>query len=129
MRPDTKPSPATRKPLQPVDSRANLVDSGGLSKMMEKKLHITEKEHHDMENETIDWEKERKDMDKLFEQQAEEKLQNLPPFDKPKAFKKTLKLFDHQKDGIRWLVQQEQFPAPNVFCRERHLKDGTVVSS
>ena len=81
-----------------------------------------------VESETIDWDKEREEMDVLFDKQAVEKLKFLPPFSPPKQFKKTTKLFPHQKQGISWLVQQECNPPANPFVfHKTSIKTGNTI--
>lgn len=78
-----------------------------------------------VETEVIDWEKERKEMDKIFEQQARDKLKYLPQMVMPHQFRNDVVLFQHQKDGIRWLVNQENNPPPSPFYRESTREDGS----
>ena len=77
---------------------------------------------------TIDFKAESAAMDRIFEEQAANQLKDLPAFKRPKRFKKSIKFYDHQQDGIRWLIQQERNPRPNPFCYTRQLKDGTVAA-
>ena len=79
------------------------------------------------EHKTIDFNAESAEMDRIFEEQAAGQLMDLPKFQRPKRFKKNVKLFDHQKDGIRWLIQQERNPRANPFSYTRTLKNGTVA--
>ena len=137
-----------RKPLGdlPVTSTANVtIDDttlkatnksspsvDDLASSMAKHLHIVDDDDdfddsHKGKLQTVDWKKENKEMDKMFESQSAQQLKNLPPFERPKGFKKSVEFFKHQEDGIRWLVQQEQNAPPNPFVRERQLKDGTVA--
>jgi vacuolar-type H+-ATPase subunit I/STV1 len=113
-----------RQPLAPVTANVNVnvncIDE--LASSMASKLHIVpsltktskediyvDEEDDGVANEKVDWEKERKDMDKLFEKQVEEQLQGLEPFNKPNRLKKSAKVYEHQMDGIRWLVAQGEF--------------------
>lgn len=79
------------------------------------------------EHKTIDFNAESAEMDRIFEEQAAGQLMDLPKFQRPKRFKKNVKLFEHQKDGIRWLIQQERNPRSNPFSYTRILKNGTVA--
>ena len=80
-----------------------------------------------IETEVIDWEKESQGLDQMFEEQANSKLVNLPKLHKIKDFRSSVKLFQYQKDGIRWLVSQERDAKPSPFLYEKTLKDGTVA--
>jgi len=55
---------------------------------------------------TIDWKEQQKNLDELFEKQSREQLANLPEIGMPGQL--TVKLFDHQVVGIRWLVSRER---------------------
>jgi SNF2 family DNA or RNA helicase len=115
---------------KPRSNDAPSVDD--LASSMARTLHIQDADEDDYENvtgkvQTVDWKKQNKEMDKMFESQSAQQLQNLPEFVRPKEFKKSVTLFDHQVDGIRWLLKQEQNAPPNPFVRERRLKDGTLA--
>ena len=43
----------------------------------------------------------------MFEEQCKNKTQSLPQISMPEQFK-NLTLYNHQKDGIQWLVHQER---------------------
>mmetsp|Transcript_48711 Transcript_48711/g.54492 ORF Transcript_48711/g.54492 Transcript_48711/m.54492 type:complete len:756 (-) Transcript_48711:139-2406(-) len=79
---------------------------------------------HNAHTQTVDWKKENKEMDKIFESQAAKQLKDLQPFVMPEGFQKQIKFFDHQKDGLRWLIKQETNAPLNPFVRERQIKDG-----
>ena len=120
--------------LKAPTARDNVHSVDDLASSMAKKLQIVDDDDDFDENvnggklQTVDWKKENKEMDKMFESQSKQQLQDLPPFEQPKGFKKSVTFYDHQKDGIRWLLQQEQNAPPNPFVRERTLKDGSVAS-
>lgn len=127
------------KPVQPNNFDSNHhINNGNVTSIDDlaasmAKVAILDEDEDDYENiqgkaTTVDWKKQSKEMDKMFESQAAQQLQDLPPFEPPKAFKKSVKFFGHQVDGIRWLLKQEQNPLPNPFNRERKLKDGTVAT-
>jgi SNF2 family DNA or RNA helicase len=129
-----------------TDTISNVND---LTTLMAQKLHVTDTHSHvaadeynidnddddDFDEEggtttttkTVDWKKENKEMDKMFDSQAAKQLRDLPPFEMPEGFQKHVKFFDHQKDGLRWLLQQETNAPPNPFVRKRQLKGGTVA--
>ena len=79
---------------------------------------------HNAHTQTVDWKKENKEMDKIFESQAAKQLKDLQPFVMPKGFQKKITFFDHQKDGLRWLIKQETNAPLNPFVRERQIKEG-----
>jgi len=56
-----------------------------------------------------------KDLDIMFEKQAREKLTDVPHYSIPSQFREGLKLYDHQKEGIRWLVHQERSGGADGF--------------
>jgi len=80
-----------------------------------------------VETEIVDWEKESKLLDDMFEEQAREKLANLPDLEMPRQFRPSVELFQHQIDGIRWLAAQEQGRELSPFVRKLTLKNGTVA--
>lgn len=49
-----------------------------------------------------------KELDLMFDKQAREKLDGVPRLDMPSQFRDGLTLYDHQKEGISWLVHQER---------------------
>ena len=59
-----------------------------------------------VQNQTLDWQTQAEELDKMFDKQTAEQLQNLPEMEMPSQFH-TVTLFDYQKLGIRWLVHQE----------------------
>ena len=78
-----------------------------------------------VETEIVDWEKESQLLDDMFEEQAREKLANLPNIEMPPQFRPSVELFQHQIDGIRWLAAQEQGRELSPFVRQQTLKNGT----
>lgn len=80
-----------------------------------------------VESELINWEKETDEMEEFFEKQAEEKLKDLPPHQKPKQLKTSTKLFPYQIEGIRYLVKMEREPVTNPFFGEQLLKTGGSI--
>lgn len=69
-----------------------------------------------------------RDLDALFEKQAREKLHSVPLYDLPmKLFRPGLTLYDHQKEGIRWLVHQERSGgAEGLFSRTTNVMGETI---
>jgi SWI/SNF-related matrix-associated actin-dependent regulator of chromatin subfamily A3 len=58
-----------------------------------------------VETKTMDWKTAQQSLDDMFEKISKEQMMNLPDLSFPAAL--TAKLFDHQKQGIRWLYQRE----------------------
>ncbi|CAB9512414.1 regulator of chromatin subfamily A member 3-like 1 [Seminavis robusta] len=133
-----------RKPLAPADGKVNIESVDDLVPLLAKKLHVSEPpppnksnnedvlldeedDHPNVSNVKVDWEKERDEMDKMFEEQAAKQLDGLPEFVKPQRLKKSVNVFEHQKEGIRWLLHQEMNPRENPFVRRRTLKSGVVA--
>jgi SNF2 family DNA or RNA helicase len=56
---------------------------------------------------TVDWTEKQKELDKMFEKDASEKFVGIAEFQMPDGFNEDVKLYPHQKDGIRWLLHQE----------------------
>ncbi|CAB9512007.1 ISWI chromatin-remodeling complex ATPase ISW2 [Seminavis robusta] len=135
--------PSQRTPFSSVDS--NAVDEDALSKLMMSKAVISAQPKDDngtaridnasdavyedpnvdptVENAVVDWSEERKGLDNLFLEQAKAKLnlESLPDFERPIGFKPSVEFFDHQKDGIRWLVETERNPSPNPFMFSKNF--------
>jgi hypothetical protein len=66
-------------------------------------------------DEEFDWESEKEKMDDFFEQQAANKLKDLPVLSsKPTQFKESTKLLPFQNEAIRWLVDMERNPKENL---------------
>lgn len=63
---------------------------------------------------TVDWEGQQKALEEMFEEQSLKKIQELPQLEMPALLSKH-HLFDHQRDGIRWLVAQEEEKTPAYF--------------
>jgi hypothetical protein len=54
------------------------------------------------------WQAMQKELDDLFVKQSKERMNGVPLIDMPKILEQNgVRLFDHQKDGIRWLVHKE----------------------
>lgn len=62
----------------------------------------------------------------MFDEQARDKFTDIPAIRMPKQFAKGVKLFAHQKEGIRWLVNQERSNNESPFVREATMKDGSI---
>jgi hypothetical protein len=109
-------------------------DVTDLSRHLEKKLTLTADETMDDVNEAtgelipVDWQKEHKQMDSMFESQIAKQLDGLPPFQRPPGLKESVIFFDHQTDGVSWLLKQEVDAPPNPFNKHRRLKDGTLAT-
>jgi hypothetical protein len=56
---------------------------------------------------TVDWEDAHQQLDEMFDQQTENRLEQLPNYSMPPQLH-SLELFDYHKDGIRWLIHQER---------------------
>lgn len=54
-----------------------------------------------------DWESQQQELDKMFEEIQLKQLENLPDIPMPKQFEH-MNLYDYQKNGIRWLYNQEK---------------------
>lgn len=65
------------------------------------------------------------ELDLIFEKQAREKLDNVPEYEMPSQFRAGLALFDHQKEGIRWLIHQERTGGAQAFYTKTQDVDGT----
>jgi len=65
-----------------------------------------------------------KDMDLMFEKQAREKLADVPEYEMPSQFRPGLTLFDHQKEGICWLIHQERSGGAEAFYTEIKCANG-----
>lgn len=61
------------------------------------------------EEKSIDWKKTQKELDDMFELQSREKMLSLPDIPMPTQFEnnENLSLFEYQKEGIQFLVNQE----------------------
>ena len=74
----------------------------------QKQSRGTKSSMGDISRNMLDWESQSNELDKMFDQLCEDQLKSLPSIDIPSHyFKKDVKLMDHQKQGIQWLVQQE----------------------
>ena len=58
--------------------------------------------------------KTQKALDKMWEENEKGKFDGLLPYRAPQGFKDSVKLFEYQQDGIRWLLQGEQSPESRV---------------
>lgn len=63
-------------------------------------------------------------LDKMFDEQAREKLHNLPSIPLPKHLFLS-SLLPHQEDGVRWLVSRESGSNTNPFFKVHQRSDGT----
>jgi hypothetical protein len=61
----------------------------------------------EVEMTNVDWADAHEQLDEIFDQQSENRLEQLPNYSMPTQFQ-NLELFDYQKDGIRWLIHQER---------------------
>ena len=55
----------------------------------------------------VDWDVQSKELDEMFDKQTEQQLKELPNMSMPIQFKDKVSLYQHQIDGIKWLVHQE----------------------
>jgi len=53
-------------------------------------------------------------LDEMFDKQATEKISKLPPYPMPPLLS-GVRLFDHQQEGIRWLIHKEKGALPTYF--------------
>ena len=69
-------------------------------------------------NQKVHWEDAQKNLDEMFDQLVNDRLNNLPPISIPTTI--TSPLLDHQIDGIRWLYNNEK----NIddYLQEQHDK-------
>lgn len=65
-----------------------------------------------------------KELDEMFEKQAREKLTNVPDYKMPSQFRQGLNLFDHQVEGIRWLIHRERSGGAEGLFAETHRANG-----
>jgi SWI/SNF-related matrix-associated actin-dependent regulator of chromatin subfamily A3 len=70
-----------------------------------------------IQKKTVDWKAQQKDLDSMFEQQCKTQLANLPAVDIDPTLLQ-VDLFDHQIQGIRWLVHMESGTVPAPFYKE-----------
>jgi uncharacterized protein (DUF2249 family) len=98
--------------------------SAGLSML---KVHDHQPPPTTDEFEQVDQAQLQKDLDIMFEEQARDKLAHVPEIDMPAQLKGPT-LFDYQKDGIRWLVHQENSGEAKVpFYSEITYKNGQTA--
>lgn len=96
---------ASRSFFADVDGNAHVVPKTGPHQPVKSLAGAGANASDDLE-EILDDEEQKTYLDKMFEEQANEKLKNLPKIKLPKsAFNVTLK--DYQKSGIRWLTFME----------------------
>jgi hypothetical protein len=60
----------------------------------------------------------------FFNEQCKQQLENLPDMDMPKQL--TQPLFDHQIQGVKWLVQRERGQEPSPFYQKQVEGNQTV---
>jgi 1,4-alpha-glucan branching enzyme len=73
----------------------------------------------------LNWQTEAQELDKMFDKQAAEQMQNLPEMEMPSQFH-TVTLFEYQELGIRWLVHQEASNRTAPFYKKVVEKGKTV---
>jgi hypothetical protein len=77
-----------------------------------------------MELSEHDWLQQKNALDEMFDEQARSQIANLPQYPMPALLvrsghgNRSVQLFKHQVDGIRWLIHQEQQDLPSYFERE-----------
>jgi hypothetical protein len=78
-----------------------------------------------MELSEHDWLQQKDALDEMFDEQARSQIANLPQYPMPALLvrsghgnNRSVQLFKHQVDGIRWLIHQEQQDLPSYFERE-----------
>jgi SNF2-related domain len=49
-----------------------------------------------------------RELDEYFEKFSSAKFDGLPPYQRPEGFKDDIELHPHQRDGVRWLIHQEE---------------------
>jgi len=64
----------------------------------------------------LDWKEQQKNLDDMFQNQSKDQLANLPDVEIPVQL--TQKLFEHQVQGIQWLVQRERGTQPVPFYKQ-----------
>ncbi len=93
-----------KEPYHDVDSLTSAID-GMNHQGQEGHRHSDASSNGSIQAEQTELQKE---LDLIFEKQAREKLDNVPTYEMPSQFRPGLNLFDHQVEGIRWLVHQER---------------------
>jgi SWI/SNF-related matrix-associated actin-dependent regulator of chromatin subfamily A3 len=78
-----------------------------------------------VQNQTMNWQTQAQELDKMFDKQTAEQLQNLPEMAMPSQFH-TVTLFEYQELGIRWLVHQEASNRTAPFYKKVVEKGKTV---
>jgi hypothetical protein len=80
---------------------------------------LTDKEAGlEVEMTNVDWEGAHEQLDEMFDQQSENRLEQLPNYSMPPQLQ-NVELFDYQIDGIKWLIHQERNDtALPPFCKE-----------
>lgn len=59
--------------------------------------------------EELDWKSAQKELDKVFAMQSRQRMKGVPKIAMPEIFEKNgVKLYEHQVEGIRWLVHKEK---------------------
>ena len=84
---------------------------------------------HDVQVSTADWEAQKAALDEMFDQQSRAQIVDLPPYPMPALLLPsggTQKLFQHQIDGIRWLIHQEQIDVPSYIATQQHATGQTT---
>ena len=76
-----------------------------------------------VENKILDWKSQTKELDEILHTLTGKQLENALAIDMPLHFRPSIKLFDYQIEGIRWLVHQEtSSKAVPFFKREYENK-------
>ena len=110
-----------KEPYHDVDSLTSAIDGMNLQGQQDHR-HSDASSNGSIQAEQTELQKE---LDLIFEKQAREKLDNVPEYEMPSQFRPGLTLFDHQIEGIRWLVHQERSGGAEAFFTETQCVDGT----
>lgn len=84
---------------------------------------------HDVQVSTADWEAQKAALDEMFDQQSRAQIADLPLYPMPALLQPsggTQQLFQHQIDGIRWLIHQEQIDVPSYIATQQ-LDTGQTI--
>lgn len=104
------------------DAAASLLTSA----MGALKINHNKNKNADEEKELMkkDWKEELSEMDKMFEQQAAEKLAKLGQVSVSTDLLENIQLMPHQVDGVAWMVSQERCKEPPSFWYETIAASG-----
>jgi SWI/SNF-related matrix-associated actin-dependent regulator of chromatin subfamily A3 len=78
-----------------------------------------------VQKETLNWQTQAQELDKMFDKQTAQQLQNLPEMEMPSQFH-DVTLFEYQELGIRWLIHQEASNRTAPFYKKVVEKGKTV---